>query len=113
MNLSSCNNISNFKKSCLITLVTLFFASLACAQASQSGVGRDQLLTESQVQEAPEQEKLEAKLPQNRAEALKQLGQSTGLKGKALTRHIALMQEAPPYDDQKLQDYVTKVGNRL
>ena len=118
MNLSSCNNISNFKKRCLITLVKLFFASLACAQASQSGVGRDQLLTVSQVQEAPEQEapeqeKLEAKLPQNRAEALKQLGQSTGLKGKALTRHIVLMQEAPPYDDQKLQAYVTKVGNRI
>jgi len=51
--------------------------------------------------------------PLTKAEAKKQLEESTGLKGKALRRHIGLMQEAPPYENDELQKYVTEIGNKI
>jgi len=51
--------------------------------------------------------------PKTRAEAKKQLEKATGLKGKALRRHIGLMQEAPPYDSDPIQEYVTKIGEKI
>jgi predicted Zn-dependent protease len=72
------------RRSTFLALLTLFSVSLVYAQA-----------------------------PQSRAQALDQREQSTGLKGKALKRHIALLQEAPPYDDEKLQAYVNMVGNKI
>jgi len=44
---------------------------------------------------------------------LEQLEKQTGLKGKALRNHINLMRQAPPYEDDKIQAYVTKIGKRI
>ena len=51
--------------------------------------------------------------PETTAQAKKRLEKATGLKGRALKRHIALMQESPPYDDDALQKYVTKIGEKI
>jgi len=44
---------------------------------------------------------------------LKELEKSTGLKGKKLRAHLKLMRDVPPYDDEEIQAYVNKVGNRI
>jgi predicted Zn-dependent protease len=108
MNLIAYINFLTNRKWLLLVLSTLLFASLVNAQDSPNETGSEEPLIESQ-----EQNTAESKRPQSRAEALEPLEQSTGLRGKALKRHIALLQEAQPYDDEKLQAYVTKVGNKI
>lgn len=44
---------------------------------------------------------------------LKKAEQETGLKGKALRNHLNLLRQSPPYDDEKIQAYVTKIGKRI
>ena len=50
---------------------------------------------------------------QTKAEKLKELKKTTGLKGKKLREHLKLLQDSPPVDDEALQAYVTKIGNRI
>ena len=57
--------------------------------------------------------KAEEKPATTKAEQLKQLKKATGLKGKKLREHIQRMQEAPQVEDEKLQAYVTKIGERV
>ena len=98
----------------LVAFSTLLFASLVFGQDPQDGVHAAAPANENKEQQSPEPNKgTTNKPPISRAEQLKRLEESTGLKGKALKRHIALMQEAQPYDDDKLQAYVSKVGNKV
>ncbi|GHA11885.1 hypothetical protein GCM10008090_22110 [Arenicella chitinivorans] len=46
-------------------------------------------------------------------EQLKKLEETTGLKGKKLKRHLAILQQSPPYKDDELQAYVTEIGNKI
>lgn len=46
-------------------------------------------------------------------EQLKKLEEATGLKGKKLKIHIAILREKPPYPDAQLQQYVQKVGHKI
>lgn len=102
-------NTLSFKKRSLFALSFLFFVSLVFGQDPQGYVSTAKPATESQEQPSPEANKP----PTSKAEQLKWLEESTGLKGKDLKRHIALMQDVPPYDDDKLQAYVTKIGNKV
>lgn len=51
--------------------------------------------------------------PLSKKERLKQLQKDTGLKGKKLKQHLQLMREAPPYDNEELQAYVTSIGKKI
>jgi predicted Zn-dependent protease len=101
-------NASSLKKRSLLALSTLLFMSIVSGQNSQGDAN-----TAKPAAESKQQKDAESKLPKSKAEQVEWLEESTGLKGKALKRHIALMQEAQPYDDDKLQAYVSKVGNKI
>lgn len=49
----------------------------------------------------------------SKKERLKVLQKQTGLKGKKLKNHLKLLSEAPPYDDDEIQAYVTKIGKKI
>jgi len=115
MNLSAyITNTLSLKRHSLLVLSTLIFTSLVFGQAPQDGVHAAKPDVENKEQQSPEPNKATTnKPPSSRAEQLKRLEESTGLKGVELKRHIAIMQEAQPYDDDKLQAYVSKVGNKV
>lgn len=47
------------------------------------------------------------------SEQIAELEKATGLSGKNLKIHLQLMRESPPYKNQAVQDFVTKVGKRV
>lgn len=51
--------------------------------------------------------------PLSKREQLKILEKETGLKGKKLRNHLAVLAESPPYDDDKIQAYVTSIGKKI
>jgi len=104
-------NIAARSKRWLAFASTLLLTSLVVAQNSQSDSQNSS--SEEPLLEGKSVETLEQKAPPSRAEILKQWEKSTGLKGKALKRHIGLLSEAPLYDDAKLQAYVTRVGKKI
>lgn len=109
MKLLSFFNQVSWCKSLMLSLLTLFFTSIAFSQASEVDV-------ESAESEGPvveNQTLAKSKAPLSKAEVRKKWEESSGLKGKNLDRHIGWLQEAPPYDDDKLQDYVTKIGKKI
>jgi len=99
-------------KRLVLACLTLAFSLLAAAQSpsGDANTGAEEPVVQSQEQEA---EVLKTKVPETKREALARLEKSTGLRGKALKRHIALLREAPPYDDEKVQAYVTKIGKKI
>jgi predicted Zn-dependent protease len=107
MNFSPPTNFSMLKIGTIVAFLMLLFGSAAYAQDAEDAVASDEPLADSQEQAGV------AEPPQSSAEVLQQLEQSSGLKGKALRRHLALLQEANAYDDEKIQAYVTKVGNKI
>ena len=74
------------------------FLLLACVLVSTSAV---------QAQTAGTGEVLSKK------ERLKALQKQTGLKGKKLRNHLNLLREAPPYDNEEIQAYVTEIGQKI
>jgi predicted Zn-dependent protease len=49
----------------------------------------------------------------SKKEKLKALQKETGLKGKKLRNHLSLLSESPPYQDEEVQAYVTKIGKKI
>lgn len=98
-------------KRLFVFLSTLLVTSLTVAQVSQGDATNAE--PEAPVVDSQALESLKTKAPLTQAEAFEQWKKSTGLKGKALKRHIGLLQESPPYDDDELQAYVTKIGNKV
>lgn len=100
-----------WRKCLILSLSSLFVTSVSVAQLSDGDVKSaeaEEPVVESKAPATPK-----TKASTSKADTLKQWKESTGLKGKALKRHIALLSEAPPYDDDALQDYVTMVGNKI
>ena len=127
MKLLSFSNQGLFTKRLLLSVSTLLLTSLAVAQVAEKDAKSGQAEKTTTESKAPETgpsetkssegagglETPQTKAPVSRAEVLKQWEKSTGLKGKKLKRHIGLLQESPPYDDEKLQAYVTRVGEKI
>ena len=114
MKLWSRFNLAGWRKRSILASSCLLLTSLAMAQVSNNDVETsepERPMAESQEPQPPEPQPSEP--PLSRAEELKKWQESTGLKGGALKRHLALLQEAPPYDDEKLQAYVTSIGEKI
>ncbi len=96
----------------MLMLLLLMQGPVAVAQ-NTSGDVKDAEAQEASKEDKSEQAAAKSKRPLTRAEALKKAQEETGLKGKHLQRHLAWLREAPPYDDDKLQAYVTKIGEKI
>jgi predicted Zn-dependent protease len=141
MNLLRIAKLSILSRHSIVALSTLLFVSLAISQDLETDLRHVDVKTpavEPQEAQAPEPGSLEkspsegansesegpladknsakpveTEAPLSAEEKFEKWKKSTGLKGNKLKRHIALLQEAPPYEDEKLQAYVTKIGEKI